>query len=604
MAVQPRDDGLFDVTDDYGGVVLSEVPGDMLPQELILDPYAGRNVRNPVTALGSGIVDPWQTEQDPSTGLPPEAIAGPGGGPVDPAALTQAIQTAGQPPVQNFDPSQFTSGTMPGASAPEAAPATMSPPVAPSGPAVSRTGALLSGLTAQAVRGSPGMRTAGGDVLQGYSVERQSPLSEEGKAGMEKAMLGSAMAAQYAGDTLSVAQREAGEQYAARREQATTELDQLRVRQQQEGMVLAEQMGVVRERAQEAREARATFNPSAYWDEKGALGGFAARIGIALGAIGAGIAGGPNQVYQMVKDDIQGNIEGQRLKIEDAQAGIDVENSILAQMRTQFLSPEAAEAAARSLMAEAAAAQTLEVAAAVGSQEALANSKLAVAKVQADAAQWAAEAEQLEAGAIRETFKHVPAGYTGGQAGGLAGLVRLSKQTGIPVLELIQLNQGEAMLHPGQIGKPPKEEEAKAESEKLFVPGYGFARDAKSADAARELAASSSEAVRIMNRLDILRETGAKQGAFGVGSDEYNEAKTLRQQLVSKMSKIYAGGFNPSIEHEKTAEGAVPDPTSWRGSYEAKAKGLRTGIGIQTEEAMKQKIKVRTPQNYVPEGER
>lgn len=64
--------------------------------------------------------------------------------------------------------------------------------------------------------------------------------------------------------------------------------------------------------AQKQLEDTAKINPNRYWEEKSTGSKIAASIGIALGAIGAAVAGGENQALKIINNAIDRDIEAQK----------------------------------------------------------------------------------------------------------------------------------------------------------------------------------------------------------------------------------------------------------------------------------------------------
>ena len=81
------------------------------------------------------------------------------------------------------------------------------------------------------------------------------------------------------------------------------------------------------------------------------------------------------------------------------------------------------------------------------------------------------------------------------------------------------------------------------------------------------LVSAQSETLRLLNEYQALLEDYGTRGLFDdkdfARTDEFSDIETARQAIVGPLAKIYAGGFNPSIEMEKRAERSVSLPAGW-----------------------------------------
>jgi hypothetical protein len=110
-------------------------------------------------------------------------------------------------------------------------------------------------------------------------------------------------------------------------------------------------------------------DPSRFFRDGGNVIG--AAIAVGLGAVGNAIAGntGPNAAMELIQQTIDRDIEAQRSNIANAQAGLDGERTLVAEVAREFESREAAEQAARAAMLQQVEARVGEMLAGVASDE-------------------------------------------------------------------------------------------------------------------------------------------------------------------------------------------------------------------------------------------
>lgn len=106
--------------------------------------------------------------------------------------------------------------------------------------------------------------------------------------------------------------------------------------------------------------------------------------------------------------------------------------------------------------------------------------------------------------------------------------------------------------------------QAQKDQEELAVPGYGYARDKKSAEKARELAADYEDRMsRLKRAAELQKQTSSKVGAFGFGTKEYNEARELWVRDVEDLARDSKGPVTESDRAQARKE--VPDATALHG---------------------------------------
>lgn len=87
------------------------------------------------------------------------------------------------------------------------------------------------------------------------------------------------------------------------------------------------------------------------------------------------------------------------------------------------------------------------------------------------------------------------------------------------------------------------------------------------AQQAAELVSAQSETLRLLNEYTALLEDYGERGILDNKdfhrTPEYAEIETARQAIIGPLAKIYAGGFNPSVNMEERAERSVALPDGW-----------------------------------------
>lgn len=460
MAYLPNPDGTYNVTDDVTGLpVLSGIPSAYLDVPVLPPPglaaqgvaAGGPNARSQLAgALAPGITlpdspmapsDPMRSVPDTGTSFPsavPEPgmrAAGPVSGGVAPAPEVPAWRRqqaeGGAPP-----PGALVG---PGAGAPGVSPDVAGAPGAPADP----TAGIMQGLLAQAAIPTRGtyVNRPEQDVLQGFKTERQRPLSDETKEGLQQAYRDQIATLELSQKYRESAIATSAAGFAKQREAALGEANIIRAREQMQQRMLAERMSPLNEAVSALREARGSFNPEAYWDDKGEFGTLTTKIGIALGAMGGAVTGRPNEVLEQVNREIDRNISAQLKRIEFAGDEVQSQLGLVGMMREQFADSNAAEQAARGMMLEAIGAELQQNQMFGKSAESQAAALEAAAAMRTAAAEKFADAERLEAGQIAETFKHEQAfkGMVGGKRGGLEAVIALGKKYGLSAEQSVRL---------------------------------------------------------------------------------------------------------------------------------------------------------------------
>ncbi len=78
------------------------------------------------------------------------------------------------------------------------------------------------------------------------------------------------------------------------------------------------------------------IDPNKYWNDRGTGGRVMAGIGLLLGGVGSGLAGGPNLALKVIQDNIQRDVESQYKNQLNAQKGAELNLQSQQQMRADY----------------------------------------------------------------------------------------------------------------------------------------------------------------------------------------------------------------------------------------------------------------------------
>lgn len=164
----------------------------------------------------------------------------------------------------------------------------------------------------------------------------------------------------------------------------------------------AQAEGVARDSYQRAVDRLQTMqvDPARYYQRAGVVGMLGNAIAVGLGAMGQALGGGPNVALDMMQQAIDRDLRAQEQDISTAGATADQRRGLLAEVRNDFTSREAALEASRSIALREAAARVEAEAALQGSAEAQANAQVMRDRLLTQAEQAAAEAQRAEAQAV------------------------------------------------------------------------------------------------------------------------------------------------------------------------------------------------------------
>jgi hypothetical protein len=310
------------------------------------------------------------------------------------------------------------------------------------------------------------------------------------------------------------------------------------------------------------------------------------RFAIALGALGSALTGQPNQVWEMVKSEIDNEILAQRENAQLLGRRAEQERTFYQMARERFGDERLAELAALEqayAQADQELARFADSARTPERQAALEGLRAQVQKsiVEASAQREMAQQDQI---AIAEAQKFDPVRY---QTAGGDPLKQL-KYT----LDLVNTSKA--------LGKALAPQQAVDPSHKLYIPGLGYARTHQDAQSMRELQANYEETMRGFDEAEkYIKDPSAAAGAFGRGTSEYHSASALTQQLAMGTAKSYGGVVTSSdIENAKKE---VPDLTAIGGGQKEKLKVAREKFIRRYESQIKSKVTAEPPENVGPE---
>lgn len=189
-------------------------------------------------------------------------------------------------------------------------------------------------------------------------------------------------------------------------DEARRELGDLRTKQFQQQRELDYKMSALDRRIYETR-SMADENPEqTYWARKGGLGTFMTKIGIALGELGSAVLHKDNPIAKQVQDEINDEFEFQKMRLGHANQGIANQRGALAEMRANFDSVNAGDAAAKALLSESAASEIRAYAGLLQS-EVQRNAAIQLAdQISLDAAKFRAHSHEMESDQIALSAKH------------------------------------------------------------------------------------------------------------------------------------------------------------------------------------------------------
>lgn len=161
-------------------------------------------------------------------------------------------------------------------------------------------------------------------------------------------------------------------------------------------------------------------NPNRFFATRGAGPQLMAIIGVALGAAGASLTGGPNTAAQLIEGAIDRDIQAQRDNIAKAQGNVQAARGVLADMRERFGDERQADIAAKDAALGVAETRIKALMADAKSEDARARGMEILGQIQEKRGQLVQNWSALEQGKIRTAEKYVPGHMVGGPPGGKA----------------------------------------------------------------------------------------------------------------------------------------------------------------------------------------
>jgi hypothetical protein len=313
---------------------------------------------------------------------------------------------------------------------------------------------------------------------------------------------------------------------------------------------------------------------------------FSSRIAVALGALGSAISGQPNQVWEMVKSEIDNDIMAQRENAELLGRRAEQERTLYQMAKERFGDDRLAELSALEEAYRQADQQLAQFADSAKTPERQAALEGLRAQVQREVIETSAKRElaQQDQIAISEAQKFDPVRYqtTGGDP------LKQLKYT----LDLVNTSKA--------LGKALAPQQAVDPSHKLYIPGLGYARTHQDAQSMREMQANYEETMRGFDEAEkYISEPSAAVGAFGRGTSEYHSAGALTQQLAMGTAKSYGGVVTAT--DIANAKKEVPDLTAIGGGQKEKLKVAREKFIRRYESQIKSKVTAQPPENVGPE---
>jgi hypothetical protein len=315
---------------------------------------------------------------------------------------------------------------------------------------------------------------------------------------------------------------------------------------------------------------------------------FSNRIAVALGALGSAISGQPNQVWEMVKSEIDNDIMAQRENAELLGRRAEQERTLYQMAKERFGDDRLAELSALEEAYRQADQQLAQFADSARTPERQAALEGLRAQVQREVIETSAKRElaQQDQIAISEAQKFDPVRYqtTGGDP------LKQLKYT----LDLVNTSKA--------LGKALAPQQAVDPSHKLYIPGLGYARTHQDAQSMRELQANYEETMRGFDVAEqYIDNPWAKVGAFGLGGKTYHGADGLQAAIVEGVAKA-SGGVVTDSDREG-ARKRLPSLTSIdiSGGQKERLKVERERFIRKYESQIKSKVTAQPPENVGPE---
>jgi hypothetical protein len=173
------------------------------------------------------------------------------------------------------------------------------------------------------------------------------------------------------------------------------------------------------------RMAEVNQNPvTKYWQDKGAWGKIGTAFAIGLGAMGQSLNGGQNAALEMVKLEIEGEVQRQRQVVDSLGTVIAAKRTILGDLLSKFRDPQAADMATRAILS----AQVENLYRKQAAREASTELRASMNSLADALAMQREQARVAAIGGERATAYAWQPARTVGQVGGIDGLNLLAKK--------------------------------------------------------------------------------------------------------------------------------------------------------------------------------
>lgn len=248
------------------------------------------------------------------------------------------------------------------------------------------------------------------------TVQQVSSPELEGLREQEsEARINQKLAIQQAADQKAADQAQFATWFERQRVQAEQELAKHESDRIKRENAINTKMALFEERAQQW-EASKDIDPDRYWNNKSTPSKIAAIIASALAGWVAGVRGGPNQAIAQINAEIARDVDAQKANAAKDREGVNIAHNLVALEMQRWMSPEAAEAAARALQIKATQAEVNKMMALQNKTEVIAAGREMIAALDKSYLDETVNAKKLELGQITRQYKLVPERMVGGQA--------------------------------------------------------------------------------------------------------------------------------------------------------------------------------------------
>lgn len=248
------------------------------------------------------------------------------------------------------------------------------------------------------------------------TVQQVSSPELEGLREQEsEARINQKLAIQQAADQKAADQAQFATWFERQREQAEQELAKHESDRIKRENAINTKMALFEERARQW-EASKDIDPDRYWNNKSTPSKIAAIIASALAGWVAGVRGGPNQAIAQINTEIARDVDAQKANAAKDREGVNIAHNLVALEMQRWMSPEAAEAAARALQIKATQAEVNKMMALQNKTEVIAAGREMIAALDKSYLDETVNAKKLELGQITRQYKLVPERMVGGQA--------------------------------------------------------------------------------------------------------------------------------------------------------------------------------------------